>query len=75
MAWGVRTGVLERERYLPVVEKAWSGLVEAVDKDGRLGRVQKPGASPQRVKKRHSAPYGTGAFLLAGSELAKLAEE
>ena len=75
LAWGVRTGVLDRHRYLPVVEKAWAGLAAAVQEDGRVGWVQKPSASPQRVKRRHSAPYGAGAFLLAGSEVAKLADD
>jgi rhamnogalacturonyl hydrolase YesR len=75
LAWGVRTGVLDRQRYLPVAKNAWSGLVRSVDENGRLGWVQKPGASPARGKKRHSAPYGTGAFLLAGAEMAKLAAE
>ena len=72
LAWGIRTEALDRERYWPVVEKAWLALERAVDSEGRLGWVQKPGASPQRVKEKHWAVYGTGAFLLAGSEVLRL---
>ena len=73
LAWGIRSGVLDRDEYYPVVEKAWLALARSVNEDGRLGWVQKPGASPQQVKKRHWAVYGTGAFLLAGSEVLQLA--
>ena len=69
LAWGIRSGVLEADIYGPVVEGAWLALTRAVNDDGRLGWVQKPGASPQRVRQRHWAAYGTGALLLAGAEV------
>ncbi|MDH3254716.1 MAG: glycoside hydrolase family 88 protein, partial [Acidobacteriota bacterium] len=72
LTWGMRTGVLERDHYRPVVERAWAGLYGLVNDDGRLGWVQKPGASPHATKERNWAVYGTGAFLLAGSELLML---
>ena len=28
MAWGINHGVLDAGRYLPVIQKAWKGLVE-----------------------------------------------
>jgi rhamnogalacturonyl hydrolase YesR len=75
LAWGIRAGVLERDRYFSAVERAWSALYQSVDEEGRLGWVQKPGASPDRVEAGDWATYGTGAFLLAGSEMLRLVED
>jgi rhamnogalacturonyl hydrolase YesR len=72
MAWGIDKGLLDRATYLPVVQKAWTGLVGAVDGQGRLGWVQPSGIAPGAAQATDSAPYGVGAFLLAGSEVAKL---
>ena len=72
LAWGINNGVLEREKYLPVVEKAWGGLCRAVQDSGKLGWVQSVAASPGAVTKDDTMEYGVGAFLLAGSEVAKL---
>jgi rhamnogalacturonyl hydrolase YesR len=72
MAWGVEKGLLDRTTYLPVVQKAWNGLVAAVDAQGRLGWVQSSGIAPAAAGPADSAPYGAGAFLLAGSEMAKV---
>ncbi len=66
LAWGVRHGVLDRERFLPVVEAAWSALYANVDPRGRLGWVQRPGVGPGNVRAEDWEVYGTGAFLLAG---------
>jgi rhamnogalacturonyl hydrolase YesR len=72
LAWGIEHGVLDRATYMPVVQKAWTGLVDAVDAQGRLGWVQPSGIGPAAAQSSDSAPYGVGAFLLAGSEVAKL---
>ena len=73
LAWGVNNGLLNREKYLPVVKKAWNGLNTLIQPDGHVGWCQPIGADP---KKDFSADswevYGTGAFLLAGSEVIKL---
>lgn len=66
LAWGIDHGVLDRERYLPVVRDAWSALYGNVDEDGRLGWVQRPGVGPGNVRAEDWEVYGTGAFLLAG---------
>jgi len=34
IAWGINNGYLDRDKYLPVVMKAWKGLVGAVHSDG-----------------------------------------
>jgi rhamnogalacturonyl hydrolase YesR len=48
MAWGIRNGYLDREKYLPVVTKAWNALLkDAVHPDGVLGFVQGTGKEPK----------------------------
>jgi rhamnogalacturonyl hydrolase YesR len=81
MAWGIRNGILPRKTYLPVVLKAWHALSkEAVHPNGFLGYVQGTGKEPkdgQPVtydKVPDFEDYGTGCFLLAGTEIYKLIE-
>ena len=69
IAWGVRTGILNRKRYLPVVKKAWAGLLTHVYQDGRVGCIQPIGGAPDKFASTSSYVYGVGAFLLAGSEV------
>ena len=73
LAWGINRGALDRAAYEPVVRKAWKGLVECVTPEGKLEHVQPVGADPKRFDPTHSDIYGVGAFLLAGSELYRLA--
>ncbi len=79
MAWGINNGVLERKEYLPVVVKAWNAMSsEAVHPNGFLGYVQGTGKEPKDGQpvtydsKPDFEDYGTGCFLLAGSEVYKL---
>jgi rhamnogalacturonyl hydrolase YesR len=73
LAYGVNSGILDRKEYLPVVEKAWAGLLMHIYADGRLGCVQPVGAAPGDYAPTASYVFGTGAFLLAGSEVYRLA--
>lgn len=80
MAWGIRRGHLSRSIYLPVVARAWRALANlAVRPDGTLGYVQGSGKQPSdgQPVTYDSIPnfddFGTGAFLLAGSEVHLLA--
>ena len=82
MAWGINQGLLDRAEYLPIVEKAWNSMVkDAVHKNGFLGYVQGTGKEPKdgQPVTSDSVPdfedFGTGCFLLAGSEVYKLAGE
>ena len=82
MAWGINQGLLDRAEYLPIVEKAWNSMVkDAVHKNGFLGYVQGTGKEPKdgQPVTYDSVPdfedFGTGCFLLAGSEVYKLAGE
>jgi len=72
LAWGINNGYLSKETYLPVVEKGWNALCDAVYPDGKLGWVQPIGEDPRKTKKNMTEVYGVGAFLKAGSEVYKL---
>ena len=77
LAWGINNHILDSADFYPVVAKAWHGLsTMAVHEDGKLGFVQNVGkepASSQPVTYETTADFGVGAFLLAGSEVYKLA--
>ncbi len=74
MAWGINRGVLDREQYLPVVLRAWQGLVNSVDASGRLTWVQTVAAQPNVVQQEDTQEYAVGALLLAGTEMLRLVE-
>jgi unsaturated rhamnogalacturonyl hydrolase len=69
LAWGVNNGLLDRAKYTPAIERAWRGLCGCVQEDGMLGYVQQIGAGPATVSRANTEVYGSGAFLLAGSEV------
>lgn len=73
LAYGINHNLLDRRKYLPVVEKAWKGLVSHVYADGRLGCIQPIGAAPGQYTATSSYVFGVGAYLLAGSEVYQLA--
>jgi len=73
MAWGINNGVLDAGKYRPVVEKSWKAMLGHVFEDGRLGSIQPIGAAPGAFGPGSSYVYGVGAFLLAGSEIDKMA--
>jgi unsaturated rhamnogalacturonyl hydrolase len=73
IAWGINNGILDKASYLPVVEKAWIALNSCVQENGHVGWVQPIGADPKKNFNADSwEVYGSGAFLLAGSEVIKL---
>ena len=74
LAWGLNNGLLDADTFLPAVHKGWEGLIWAQQPDGRIGWVQQIGYDPRSVSAEDTMEYGTGAFLLAGSEMLKLAE-
>jgi len=74
LAWGINNGVLDRAKYLPVIQKAWTGLLAHIYVDGRLGCIQPIGAAPGDYTATASYVFGSGAFLMAGSEVDKLAQ-
>jgi rhamnogalacturonyl hydrolase YesR len=79
-AGGIRLGLLPAAEYQPAIARAWAGLArDAVHPDGFLGYVQGTGKEPsssQPVGYDHVPDFqdfGTGCFLLGGSEVWKLA--
>lgn len=74
LAWGVNNGLLERAKYQPVIERAWTGLVRCVDANGMLEWVQPIGQDPRSVCAAHTDVFGVGAFLLAGEQVRLLME-
>ena len=74
MVWGINNGLLDRERYTPVVKRAWAGLCRHLGDDGKLGFVQPVGAAPKPATAEMTHEYAMGLFLLAGEEMVKLLE-
>jgi unsaturated rhamnogalacturonyl hydrolase len=72
-AWGVNQGLLDRARFGPAVRKAWDSLVVNVQADGKLTHVQPIGLAPRAFDDNATEVYGVGAFLLAGSEVYRMA--
>jgi unsaturated rhamnogalacturonyl hydrolase len=79
IAWGINNGTLNKKKYLPVITKAWNGLVkDCVHENGFLGFVQGTGKEPKdgQPVTYDSMPnfedFGLGCFLLAGSEVYKI---
>lgn len=75
LAYGLNEGLLPKEKFLPVVEKGWKALLSAVEEDGKLGYVQPIGADPKKVTRNMTEVYGPGAFLLAGTEMYRMAKD
>jgi len=71
LAWGVNNGLLDENEYKPAVMKAWDAMRKCQHDDGMVGWVQNIGDAPKPASKDSWQNYGTGAFLLAGSEVIK----
>lgn len=72
MAWGLNRGLLPVKEYRPALAKAWNALRGCIQQDGMLGFVQRIGDRPGDAKATETEVYGSGAFLLAGSEIVRL---
>ena len=72
IAWGINHRMLDSDKYLPVVMRAWAGMLTHVYADGRLGCIQPIGEAPADYKPSSSYNFGVGAFLLAGAEMEAL---
>ncbi len=75
LAWGVKHELLDAEEYRPAIRNGWAALTRAVAKDGKLGWVQQVSDRPENVNEGDTQFYGVGAFLLAASAMAELAEK
>lgn len=72
LAYGINNGILDKEVYLPVVEKGWKAVYNEVNVEGKLQWGQLVGDQPVNLKQEHSHEYVSGTFLLAASEVYKL---
>ncbi len=78
MAWGINNGFLNKEKFLPVVIKAWNAMAQSVHPNGFLGYVQGTGKEPKESQPvgYDNVPdfedFGLGCFLLGASEVYKL---
>ncbi len=79
MAWCINRGLISSKKYLPVVNKAWNGMVtESLHPNGFLGYVQGTGKQPSDSQPvgydtvPNFEDFGLGCFLLAGSEVYNL---
>ena len=71
--WGINNGILDRESYIPVINKSWRYLTEtALQPDGKVGYVQPIGERADQhrnVGPNTTSDFGVGAYLLAASEM------
>jgi rhamnogalacturonyl hydrolase YesR len=72
LAWGINNGILNKASYTPVVLKAWKAILACQQENGKVGWVQNIGANPMPASVNSWQNFGTGAFLMAGSEILKL---
>jgi len=72
LAWGINNGLLDKSKYLPAVKKAWTALAKCQHENGMIGWVQNIGAFPEPASEGSWQNFGTGAYLMAGSEVLKL---
>lgn len=82
LAWGINNNLLDSATFYPHVAKGWNGLVkDALHTDGKLGYVQSAGSKPadgqplSYTKMPDFEDFGLGGFLLAGSEVFRLAKD
>ena len=71
LAWGINNGLVDK-KHTPAVIKAWNAIAACQHEDGRVGWVQNIGAFPEPASADSWQNFGTGAFLMAGSEILKL---
>lgn len=72
LAWGINNGLLSKSEYQSAVLKAWNAILACQQEDGKVGWVQNIGADPGPATADSWQNFGTGAFLLAGSQIMKL---
>lgn len=79
LAWGVRNGLLKDAAYRSAAAKAWNGLNRiCIHDNGFIGFSQGSGKEPKEAQPASYdripdfEDFGTGCYLLAASEIAKL---
>ncbi len=79
LAWGVRTGRLDAETFRPAAVRAWNALNRiCIHDNGFIGYSQGSGKEPKEAQPAtyeripDFEDFGTGCYLLAASEIARL---
>jgi rhamnogalacturonyl hydrolase YesR len=72
LAWGINNNIIPSKKYKLATLKAWKALKGSVHEDGKVGWVQPIGSAPKQVTFDMTEVYGSGAFLLAASQLYKM---
>ncbi|GHF97217.1 glycoside hydrolase family 88/105 protein [Thalassotalea marina] len=72
LAWGINSGLLEKDEYINTVKRGWYALETSIQPNGMLGYVQPVGAAPGDSGPNKTEVYGVGAFLSAGAEVIRL---
>lgn len=74
LAWGVNNGVLDTATYTPAVAAGWNGLSTiSLQSNGLVGWCQPPDGQPHAATQTDTSDFCVGQFLLAASEVYKLA--
>lgn len=71
LMWGVNNGYLPEKDYIPAIKKAWTAACGCINDKGALGWVQPIADKPFEYAADSTEVYGSGAFLLAASEIHK----
>ena len=69
IAWGIHHGILDAKTFRPTVDAAWAALASSIEPNGKVAHVQPVGAQPDHFDPESTLPFGTGAVLLAGTEM------
>lgn len=72
LAYGVNNGILDKNEFMPVIEKAWSSVCIEISDEGKVQWGQVVGDRPVNLSKDDSHEYVSGTFLLAASEIYKM---
>ena len=72
LAWGINNGLLNKSEFKSVVSKSWKAIMACQKENGKVGWVQNIGANPAPANAESWQNFGTGAFLMAGSEVLKM---
>jgi unsaturated rhamnogalacturonyl hydrolase len=72
LAYGVNTGLLDKNEFAPVIKKAWNSVCEEISEEGKVQWGQRVGDRPVNLSKDDSHEYVSGTFLLAASEVYKM---
>jgi unsaturated rhamnogalacturonyl hydrolase len=73
LAWGINNKILNRREFLPATKKAYAALAAAISPEGKVQWGQQVDARPNPAARESTHEYVTGTFLLAASEVYKMA--